>query len=184
MSKIKVCVSLVALFLWMHPLSYADQSVGYFGQLEMSADPIVDANGNLLLFRTLVSKTSGVETEVTLISPAAAKSTQTYSGLLTPIRKGEKGVYAIRWVRSSSGPKSSAAQSLVALVPSSGTLPKAPVEFPFSGSFALFRIASRSDGGSDVIYLGQRSSSGPSVLVLSFDGTAFSQVSASPVPLP
>ena len=184
MSKAKICASLVVLFLCLQPISYSQKSLGEanLGQPQLS-DPIVDVHGNLLFFRTVVSKGEGVETEVTLISPSGTTETQTYPGILSPIRRGEKAVYAIQMVPGASA-QTSATLSLVALATGPGSLPAGLVDYSLSGKFELFKIASGFlTGGSDVIYLEQRSSTGSSVLVLTFDGTNFTPVTGSPVPL-
>jgi len=188
MSKAKICASFVVLFLCLQPLCNS-QSVTAQANLEkpeLSADPIVDVHGNLLFFKTVESKSDGVQTQVTLISPSAQTATQTYPGRLLQLKRGEKAVYAIQRVPAASAttPPTPAAVSLVALVTSPGALPGALVPYALSGKFELFKIASGFlTGGPDVIYLGQRSSTGPEVLVLSFNGTSFTLVSGGPVPL-
>jgi hypothetical protein len=187
MSKSKICASLVVLSLFLQPFSYSQKSLGEvnLGQLRLS-DPIVDVHGNLLFFRAVVSKGEAVETEVTLISPSATTDTRKYPGILSPIGTGGNAVYAIQRVpgASSATAQTSATLSLVALTTGLGSLPATPSDYPLSGKIELFKIASGPLAGDlDVIYLGQRSSTGSSVLVLTFDGTKFTQVSPSPVSL-
>jgi hypothetical protein len=187
MSKAKLCASLVVLFLCLQPCSYPQKSVGEANlrKAELS-DPIVDVHGNLLFFRTVVSKGEGVETEVVLISPSATTDTKTYPGILSPVGTGERAVYAIQRLPAASATTAhtSAVLSLVALATGVGSLPAGLSDYPLSGKLDLIKIASGSlTGGSDVIYLHQRSSTGGSVLVLTFDGKNFAPVSGGPVPL-
>jgi hypothetical protein len=188
MSTAKICASLVALFFCLQPFSYAQNSIGEAntGQFELPATPLVDVHGNLLFFTTVVSKTDGVGTEVTLISPAASTVTKTYPGILSSIMTGEKAVYAIQSVPAASATTAHAAATLnlVALATDVGSLPAALADYSLSGKFELLEIASGFlTGGSDVIYVKQRLSAGCSVLVLTFDGTSFAPVHGSPVPL-
>jgi hypothetical protein len=187
MSKARICPLMVILFLCLHPFSYSQKGIAEanLGQVELNSDPIVDVHGNLLFFRTVASKSAGVQTEVTLISPSATTTSQTYPGILTPIGGGEKAVYAIqRMPAASTAAPTSATLSLVALVTTPEPLPPGLVDYSLSGKFRLFKIASGVlTDGSDVIYLDQNSSHGRSVVVLKFDGKDFEPVSGSPVPL-
>ena len=188
MLRVKTCSLVVILFLCVQPFSYSQKSIGEanVGLAEMTSDPIVDVHGNLLFFRTVVSKSAGVQTEVTLISPSAATTSQTYPGILSPIRRGEKAVYAIQRMPAAltATTRTSATLSLVALVTAPGSLPPSLLDYSLSGKYNAFKIASGIlTGGADLIYLDQRSSAGRSVLVLTFDGTGFAPVSGSPVPL-
>ena len=188
MTKVKAGVSLAVLFICLQPFSFSQRAVGEanLGLAELSGDPIVDVHGNLLFFKTIGSKTDGVETEVTLISPDAKFDQKTYPGILSPIRRGEKAVYFIHRMPSATAtkPPAPAALSLSALVTAPGSLPSALVDYALTGKFELFKVASGFlTGGTDVIYLGQAASTGASVLVLTFDGSVFAQVPGSPVPL-
>jgi hypothetical protein len=159
-------------------------------RLALSSEPIVDVHGNILFFRTVVSKTHVVETEVTLILPSAIPATAIYPGILSAIKRGEKAVYAIQRMpavstttANSTAAPNPATLSLVALVTGQETLPQGLIDYSMSGKFELLKIASGFlTGGPDVLYLGQRSSSGTSVQVLTFDGAVF-KPSGSPVPL-
>jgi uncharacterized membrane protein len=189
MSKAKICASLAVLFLCLQPFSYSQKSVGEANSvhLQLLADPMVDAHGNLLFFRTVASKTDAVETEVTLISPAAQLATETYPGILSPVGSGEKAVYAIRRVPAAivTTAHTPATLSLVALVTDSGSLSESLADYSLGGKLGLLKIASGfAADGSDVIYLEQRSSAARSVVVLTFNGTSFAPVSGSPVSLP
>ena len=188
MLKIKACALFAVLFLLLQPLSFCQASNGgtNFGPIEVSADPIVDFHGNLLVFRIVMSKSTGVETEVTLVSPAAKTDVKTYPGILSPIRRGDKAVYALQRVPSAPTPNTPtpATLNLVALVTAPGSLPLNLIDYPLSGKFELFKVAPAFLTGSlDVIYLGQCESAGASILVLTFDGSSFTEVSANPVPL-
>jgi hypothetical protein len=189
MLRVKIGASLALLFYCLQPMSYSQTEMGQAIQAKyISGDPMVDVHGNLLFFKKVASKTDGVGTEVTLVSPSARAITHTYPGILSPIRRGEKGFYAIQRVPAASagtqnGP---ATVSLVALVTGPGSLPSALVDYSLGVRPGLFKIASGLLTGSaaDLIYVGQHSSAGRSVLVLTFDGTAFKPVSGSPVVLP
>ena len=182
MLKAKICGPLLAvLLLCLQPFSYSQNGIAVPGQAVLSEDPIVDAFGNLLFFKTVVSKT-GVRTDVTLISPAAETTAETYTGIFSRIKRGEQAVYAIESVPTAfPAAASSVSQSLVALVTTnSGGLPTSPVEYSLpKGSIDLLKINRGS--ASDVIYLVQKSSSGASVLVLTFDGTTFKLVGTVPI---
>jgi hypothetical protein len=184
MLKVKICASLVALIFCLQPLSYsASYMEANRGYSVLNSESIVDGQGNLLFFKTIGSAGSGVQTLVTLVSPTALTATQTYPGILCPIRGGDMAVYAIEKVRSSSGPGTT--YSLVALVTTPGALPGALVEYPLSGKVELLKVApSFPAAGTDTIYLGQYSSSGASVLVLTFDGIAFTEASGGTNPVP
>lgn len=188
MLKVKICSWVVILFLCLQPFAYSQKitAEANLGQAKLTSDPIVDVHGNLLFFRTVVSRTAGVQTEVTLISPSATTTSQTYPGILSPIRTGEKAVYIIQRMPAAltATTITSATMSLVALVTAPGSLPPGFVDYSLSEKFEVFKIAAGFlTGGSDVIYLDQRSSTGRSVLVLTFDGKDFAQVPGSPVPL-
>ena len=187
MSKAKICAPLAVLLLCLQQFSYSQNSIVHPGEAALSADPVLDTYGNLLFFKTVVSKTTGVGTEVTLISPAAKTTTETYPGIFSSIKRGEEAVYAMERVPAASPVGSltasnSATLSLVALVTGPGSLPNGLIEYPLSGRIELLKIAPGiGPGGSDVIYLRQKSSLGPSVLVLTFDGTVFTTVGTVPL---
>ena len=148
-------------------------------QLVVDPDPLVDAHGNLLIIKTEFSTTTGVATEVTLISNLALEQKDSYPGMFTKIRKGEVAVYAIQRVPAQSA-GISGTLNLAALVTGSGSLPAKLVTQPLTGKIDLMRI----DHGAstDVIYLIQTTSSGRFVLVYEFNGTAFSEVGTA-IPL-
>jgi hypothetical protein len=180
MSRAKICAPLVVLLLCFQPFSYSQKSIVNPGQAVLSADPVLDAYGNLLFFKTVLSKTAGVETDVTLISPAAKTSTETYLGILSSIKSGEQAVYALEAAPAASTAASrSVSLGLVALVPTSKGLPASLVEYPLKGSVDLLKI----DRGtaSDVIYVIQKASSERSVLILTFNGVAFNLVGTVPL---
>ena len=188
MVRIRICALLAVVSLCLQPFSFSQTSIGAanLGQAELSADPIVDVHGNVLFFRTIVSKSNGVQTEVTLISPTAATAVQTYPGILSPIKRGEQAVYAIQRVPAASvaTTPTPATLNLVALATTPGSLPQGLIDYSLSGKFDSFTIDSGFlTGGADVIYLGQYTSTGASVLVLTFTGSGFTAV-GSPVPLP
>jgi hypothetical protein len=180
MSRAKICAPLVVFLLCFQPFSYSQKTIVNPGQTVLSADPVLDAYGNLLFFKTVLSKTAGVETDVTLVSPEAKTTTETYPGVLSSIKRGEQAIYALEAVPGASrAASSSASLSLVALVTSSKGLPVSLVEYPLKGSIDLLKI----DRGtaSDVIYLVQKASSGRSVLILTFNGVAFNLVGTVPL---
>ena len=187
MFKLKVCATILVLFLCLQPFCYSQRGAAETSseQVELSADPLVDVHGNLLFLRPRASKHIEAATEVTLISPAATKTTQTYPGILSAVRRGEMAVYAVQRMPSASTTPGSVVLSLVALATTPGGLPGGLIDYPLSGRLEMLRVAPGFlTGGSDVIYVGQRSSTGSSVLVLAFDGTGFTLVPGSPVPLP
>lgn len=180
MSKAKICAPLVVLLLCLQPFSYSQNSIVDPGQAVLSTDPVLDAYGNLLFFKTVLSKTAGVGTDVTLISPDARTTTETYPGILSSIKRGEQAVYATETVPTAFPAVSrSVSLGLVALVTTSKGLPVSLVEYPLKGSIDLLKI----DRGtaSDVIYLVQKASSGRSVLILTFNGVAFNLVGTVPL---
>ena len=180
MSRAKMCAPLVVLFLCFQSFSYSQTSIVNHGQAVMSADPVLDSYGNLLFFKTVLSKTAGVSTDVTLVSPGAKTSTETYPGILSSIKSGEEAVYALEAVPAASKEASSSVSlSLVALVTTSKSLPVSLVEYPLKGSVVLLKIDRGT--GSDVIYVVQKVSSGLSVLVLTFNGVAFDLVGTVPL---
>ena len=183
MSKIKICASLaVVLLFWIQPLSYSQNSTAAptAGQVVLDPDSMVDVQGNLLIFTTVLSSTKGVETDVTLISKSGLETKGSYSGGFPRIKRGDAAVYAIQRMPAASAGGSDTL-NLVALVTGPGSLPGSLVEQPLSsGKIDLMKIARGT--GADVIYLVQTTSGGRFVLVYSFNGTAFSAV-GSPIPL-
>ena len=180
MSKNKICASLVVtLFLCLQPFAYCQKSAAEPD--ELSIDPIIDSHGNLLFFKP-VSTSSGIGTEVSLISGASGSlvtATQTYHGIFSSIRRGAEAIYAIQSQTASNADT----PNLIALVTGPGTLPAAiSSQQPLSGCFQMLRIARAADGGSDVIYLGESSNSGPVVQVLTYNGSSEFTLVGSTVP--
>ena len=178
MSKIKLCASLAfVLLLGLQPFSYAQSNAG---QTMLSADPIVDVYGNLLIFQPQFSKTAGMQTEVTLVSPGATKTSEPYNGVLNLINRGEQAVYAIESVpptvsTGSKGSNAAATLNLVALVTTpTGGLPTTLVQQSITGMVVLLKVAPGSS--SDVIYLFVTAPTGPSVQVFTFSAGTFAEV--------
>jgi len=184
MSKIRVCASVLAVvfLLWLQPFSYSQINFGQIGQALLSGDPVSDSSGDLLFFKTMYSKSDGAQTEVILISPSSGKATdQTYGGVLSPIKVGKQAIYALQSVPPSSGSKSAATVSLVALV--TPPLPSSLPSYSLTGGNFDFLKVARTESGVDYIYVLQMSSEGSSVLIFTFNGsTTFTLAYTVPLP--
>ena len=182
MSKAKIYASMAVVFLlWLQPVSYCQNAAGApsIAQVVVDADPIVDVYANLLIFKTVFSTATGLETEVTLISSEGQETKNSYSGMFSRIKRGEAAVYAIGKEPAASAGASDT-PNLVALVTGPGSLPAAVVQQPLSGKIDIMKIARGT--GADLIYLVHTTSAGRFVLIYTFNGTAFSPV-GGPIPL-